>query len=83
MKPEELKNIRHSTGLTQVQFAKALNVTFCTLNRWENGHVRILKKHERAIRAMQCRKKDAVAVQADAACDCEADDVLAASVEGR
>jgi DNA-binding XRE family transcriptional regulator len=57
MKPDELRNIRHGTGLTQTQFAKALNVTFVTENRWENGHCKIYKKYETAIRAMQCRKK--------------------------
>ena len=57
MKPEEVRNIRHATGMTQTQFARALNVTFCTESRWENGHNRILKKYEKAIRTMQCRKR--------------------------
>lgn len=57
MKAKELKNIRHAVGMTQTQLAHALNVTFVTENRWENGHCRIHKKYEQAIRAMQCRKK--------------------------
>jgi transcriptional regulator with XRE-family HTH domain len=57
MKPRELIDIRHSVGLTQTQFAKALNVTFCTESRWENGHCKIHRKYEMAIRAMQCRKR--------------------------
>ena len=57
MKPQELIDIRHSTGLTQTQFAKALNVAFATESRWENGHCKIHRKYETAIRAMQCRKR--------------------------
>jgi len=33
-----LKEIRSQMNITQEQFARELNVSFSTLNRWENGH---------------------------------------------
>jgi putative transcriptional regulator len=41
--PEAARMIRawrHRTGLTQEGLARALGVTFSTVSRWENGHVR-------------------------------------------
>ena len=35
---EILKDIRKQRNLTQEQFARELNVSFSTINRWENGH---------------------------------------------
>ena len=34
---ETLKFIRKQLNLTQEQFARELNVSFSTINRWENG----------------------------------------------
>lgn len=36
---ELLKMIRESANYSQVQMSKELNVSFATINRWENGHV--------------------------------------------
>jgi DNA-binding transcriptional regulator YiaG len=33
-----IKALRHRQGLTQERFAVQLDVTFATVNRWENGH---------------------------------------------
>jgi DNA-binding transcriptional regulator YiaG len=36
--PHLIRRLRSRLGLTQEEFAHALNVTFSTVNRWENGH---------------------------------------------
>ena len=38
--PEEIKKIRQKCLLTQQAFAKELNVSFSTVNRWEGGKTR-------------------------------------------
>lgn len=35
---EILKDIRNELNITQEQLARDLNVSFSTLNRWENSH---------------------------------------------
>ena len=35
-----IRDWRHRIGLTQEGLAEALSVTFSTVNRWENGHVK-------------------------------------------
>lgn len=40
---EIIKSIRRQLGITQEQLAHELNVSFSTINRWENGH-RVPKK---------------------------------------
>ena len=34
-----VKTVRKQLGLSQQSLADALNVSFSTINRWENGHV--------------------------------------------
>jgi ribosome-binding protein aMBF1 (putative translation factor) len=33
-----VKKVRKQLGMSQQQLAGALNVSFSTINRWENGH---------------------------------------------
>ena len=35
--PEEIKNIRQRSFLSQDEFAKEIGVAFSTVNRWEGG----------------------------------------------
>ena len=35
---EIIREIRKNLNITQEQLAKELNVSFSTINRWENGH---------------------------------------------
>jgi len=37
--PEFIKKVRKDLKLSQADLAKALNVNFTTINRWENSHV--------------------------------------------
>lgn len=37
---DAIKQVRTDLRLTQVAFAKRLHVSFSTVNRWENGHVK-------------------------------------------
>lgn len=37
--PEQVKYIRDLLKLSQTQLAEALNVSFSTINRWENAKV--------------------------------------------
>jgi len=43
---------RQRTGLTQEGLAQALSVTFSTVSRWENGHVKPSKLAWRALREL-------------------------------
>ena len=36
---EVVRDVRKTLGLSQQQLAHALNVSFSTVNRWENCHV--------------------------------------------
>ena len=35
--PRIVKIVREKTGMSQEDLARALNVSFATINRWENG----------------------------------------------
>lgn len=38
--PEIVKTVREKSGMSQEDLARALNVSFATINRWENGKTR-------------------------------------------
>lgn len=40
MTPQEVKQIRLDLGMSQEEFARALNVSHITVNRWENDKAR-------------------------------------------
>jgi len=45
---EEVKTLRERLGLSQQAFAKALGVSFSTVNRWEMGHTephKLVREH--------------------------------------
>lgn len=52
---EIVKCIRKELGITQEELAHELNVSFSTINRWENGH-RIPKKMAIVCLTDFCRK---------------------------
>src|SRR5919202_1990953 len=57
-----VKKTRKRLGLTQVQFAQALGVSFQSVNRWERGRTKplpiILKQIEVMVREMGERGQD-------------------------
>jgi len=36
--PNHIRKMRREFGLTQVEMAKKLGISFATMNRWERGH---------------------------------------------
>jgi putative transcriptional regulator len=54
--PRLVKEIRKRLGLTQVQFAEALGVSFQSVNRWERGKTKplpiVLKQIEAMVKEM-------------------------------
>ena len=50
-----IKALREELLLSQVELAELLDVSFATVNRWENGHHQPTYKAKRAIMAL-CKK---------------------------
>ncbi len=43
-----IKKVRKQLGITQEQLARELDISFSTINRWENGHTvpsKLAKRH--------------------------------------
>lgn len=49
-----IRQFRQLTVLSQEQFAAALGVAYCTVNRWENGHTQPSGLALKQIVAMLC-----------------------------
>ncbi len=46
-----IRRLRRQTGVTQEELARALGVSFATVNRWENGHTHPSPAAQRLLRA--------------------------------
>ena len=57
-KKEDIKQLRESLLLTQVEFAEKLGVSFETVNRWENGKHEPTMKMKRKLKKLQDSNKD-------------------------
>jgi len=53
MGPLEIRKIRKSWGMTQVELASELGVARETVSRWENGKETPLRSLERALRRIK------------------------------
>ena len=56
---EKVKIVREKLGLTQEQLASMLGLSFCTINRWENGRAKPSIGHNRNFNLF-CRKRDLI-----------------------
>lgn len=54
---ERIKISREKLLLTQEELAKEINVSFATINRWENAHNEPSAKHKRALIAFFKKEK--------------------------
>ena len=57
-----IRRIRESLGLTQAQLAEHLGVSFMSVNRWENGHVKPLPAFMKALEKLE---RETAAQEAD------------------
>ncbi|GAB1542987.1 hypothetical protein NUACC21_56610 [Scytonema sp. NUACC21] len=53
-----IRQLRELTALSQEQFAATLGVAYCTVNRWENGHIQPSALALKQIRTMLKELKD-------------------------
>jgi DNA-binding transcriptional regulator YiaG len=52
-RPLDVAALRDGLGMTQEAFARALDVTVSTVNRWENGHSKPSKLAKRVLDAFE------------------------------
>lgn len=55
--PATVKKLRNKTGMSQEELARQLNVSFATINRWENGKTHPNKLAQDVFKKF-CRKHD-------------------------
>ncbi|PLZ95524.1 transcriptional regulator [Fischerella thermalis CCMEE 5268] len=53
-----IRQLRQLTALSQEQFAATLGVAYCTVNRWENGHIQPSALALKQIKTMLKELKD-------------------------
>ena len=46
---DSVKKVRKQLGITQEQLARELDISFSTINRWENGHTSPSKLAQRRL----------------------------------
>lgn len=56
--PKQIRDIRDSLGLSQEELAARLNVSFATINRWENGKSKPQKAQQEAINELYSQVVD-------------------------
>ncbi|MBU4122025.1 MAG: helix-turn-helix domain-containing protein, partial [Proteobacteria bacterium] len=59
--PEHIKQLRAGLGLTQQSLAKALGVSFATVNRWENGQTKPSQLSWNQLRQLEMTLKEEAA----------------------
>jgi DNA-binding transcriptional regulator YiaG len=55
--PDKIKYVREKLNITQEDLARALNVSFATVNRWENSKYKPIKMAQAAFSNF-CAKHD-------------------------
>ncbi len=58
MRPERIRHLRKSLGLSQEKFAQLLGVSWTTVNRWEAGHSGPTGMAMRILMLLQGRSRD-------------------------
>lgn len=58
MTGKQIKELRKRMGLTQMEFAKSMMVSFATVNRWERSHNQPLP--DRMEKLKEWRRKGAI-----------------------
>jgi len=59
---DDIKKIRHGLGFSQVEFARALGVSFTTVNRWENGKAEPQSDRVIRIQELAARKETQISL---------------------